>query len=165
MAENAAVAEEEPAEERTFDCARTVALSDGVFAIALTLLVLNISVPVLAPAHHDLGAGLLDRHSEFSSYALSFVVISFLWIRHHGFFRVLDRIDAKLTVLNCGVSEFVIVALGCAHPRRVKVGGRARAVARRTGRGCLPIAAISLVPVSPSIVWRGSLARIPGLLP
>ena len=63
------------------------------------------------------------------------------------------------------VDQSVIVALGCAHPRRVKMGGRARAVARRTGRGCLPIAAISLVPVSPSIVWRGSLARIPGLLP
>ena len=107
MTENAAVAEEEPAEERAFDYARTVALSDGVFAIGLTLLVLNISVPVLAPAHHDLGAGLLDRHSEFSSYALSFVVIAFLWIRHHGFFRVLDRIDAKLTVLNRTYLAFV----------------------------------------------------------
>ena len=88
-------------EERAFDYARTVALSDGVFAIALTLLVLNIGVPSLAPGHHSaLGHRLLDRGPELLSYAISFAVIALLWVRHHEFFRGLARVDARVTVLN-----------------------------------------------------------------
>jgi uncharacterized membrane protein len=45
VAEHAGSTEDEPPEERAFGYARTIASSDGVFAIALTLLVLNISVP------------------------------------------------------------------------------------------------------------------------
>ncbi len=91
----------EAPDERTFDYARTVALSDGVFAIALTLLVLNIGVPELARGHDDsLARRLLDHDVEVFSYALSFTVIALLWVRHHGFFRCLGRIDAHLTVLN-----------------------------------------------------------------
>ena len=75
MTDDANVTErEELPEERGFDYARTVALSDGVFAIALTLLVLNISFPALAPGHHgDIGRQLLDRRGEIGSYALGFV--------------------------------------------------------------------------------------------
>jgi uncharacterized membrane protein len=91
----------EAPEERAFDYARTVALSDGVFAIALTLLVLNISLPHLAPGHEgDLGARLLDRGDELRSYAISFAVIGLLWVRHHTFFRGLARIDTRITMLN-----------------------------------------------------------------
>jgi uncharacterized membrane protein len=98
----------EPPQERAFDYARTVALSDGVFAIALTLLVLTISAPALAPDHHGLlGRRLLDRSNELTSYAISFAVIALLWVRHHGFFRVLDRIDARITFLNLAYLAFV----------------------------------------------------------
>ena len=91
----------EQPEELAFDYARTVALSDGVFAIALTLLVLSISVPALSAGREDeLGRRLLDHGSEFRSYALSFAIISYLWVRHHGFFRGLDRIDGWITALN-----------------------------------------------------------------
>jgi uncharacterized membrane protein len=99
---------DEPPEERGFDYARTVALSDGVFAIALTLLVLNISFPELAPGHHgDIGKQLLDRRGELGSYALSFAVIGFLWVRHHAFMRGLEVIDTRLTVLNLAYLGFV----------------------------------------------------------
>jgi uncharacterized membrane protein len=88
-------------EDRAFDYERTVALSDGVFAIAMTLLVLTISVPLLAHGHEgDLGHRLVDRETEFRSYAISFAVIGLLWVRHHIFFRGLDRIDTRLTALN-----------------------------------------------------------------
>ncbi len=82
-----------------FDYNRTVALSDGVFAIALTLLVLNIGLPSV-PAHGDLGDALLDQGTELQSYAIGFAVISLLWVRHHAFFRALRVIDAPITVLN-----------------------------------------------------------------
>jgi uncharacterized membrane protein len=100
--------EDELPEERGFDYSRTVALSDGVFAIALTLLVLNISFPNLAPGHHgDLGKQLLDRRAELGSYALSFAVISILWIRHHSFMRGLQIIDTRVTLLNLTYLGFV----------------------------------------------------------
>lgn len=97
---------DEPPEERAFDYARTVALSDGVFAIGLTLLVLNITVPVLS-AGHGLGSGLLDRRSEFESYALSFAIIGVLWVRHHSLFRGLERIDGTVTALNLVYLSFI----------------------------------------------------------
>jgi uncharacterized membrane protein len=49
VVEDLVFTEDEPPEERLFDYARPVALSDGGFAIALILLVLNITVPDLAP--------------------------------------------------------------------------------------------------------------------
>ena len=72
MTDDAGLTEESP-EERGFDYARTVALSDGVFAIALTLLVLGISFPELASGRHgEIGRQLLGRRGELASYALSF---------------------------------------------------------------------------------------------
>jgi uncharacterized membrane protein len=97
----------EQAGGRAFDYARTVALSDGVFAIALTLLVLNISLPALHGHDNLLARRLFDRRGELASYALSFTVIAFLWVRHHSFFRVLTRIDTRLTTLNLIYLGFV----------------------------------------------------------
>lgn len=90
-------------EERRFDYNRTVAVSDGIFAIALTLLVLNLSAPLLAPgAQRGLGQKLLDADhiNEYISYAISFAVIALLWVKHHSFYREIDHIDGQLTVLN-----------------------------------------------------------------
>jgi uncharacterized membrane protein len=76
-------------------------LSDGVFAIALTLLVLTISFPELhGTARKHLGSELEDRFPQLMSYLLSFAVLAFLWLRHHAFFRSIVRIDAGLAILN-----------------------------------------------------------------
>jgi uncharacterized membrane protein len=92
---------QEPSQERSFDYARTVALSDGAFAIALTLLVLTITTPELTHGRERLlGRELLGRASEFTSYVISFAVLAFLWVRHHRLSRALDRIDTRVTVLN-----------------------------------------------------------------
>lgn len=107
MTDDAGLTEESP-EERGFDYARTVALSDGVFAIALTLLVLGISFPELASGRHgEIGRQLLDRRGELASYALSFAVIALLWVRHHGFMRGLEVIDTAITWLNLTYLGFV----------------------------------------------------------
>jgi uncharacterized membrane protein len=108
MADDAGLIKDELPEERGFDYARTVALSDGIFAIALTLLVLNISFPELASGHHgQIGHEVLKRRGEIGSYALSFAVISLLWVRHHAFMRGLEIIDTRLTVLNLAYLGFV----------------------------------------------------------
>lgn len=84
---------------------RLTALSDGVFAIAMTLLVLNISVPpdLGAAAFHE---ALREQLPNLGAYALSFVVIAQFW-RDHRY--VLDRVDASvdrgghLTLLGLGL--------------------------------------------------------------
>jgi uncharacterized membrane protein len=106
MAEPRSAREETPSEERGFDYNRTVALSDGVFAIALTLLVLNIAVPTVDP-HSRLGSALLDQGSEFESYALSFAVIALLWVRHHNLLRAIRHIDGRFTAMNLVYLGFV----------------------------------------------------------
>jgi uncharacterized membrane protein len=87
--------------ERAFDYARTVALSDGVFAIALTLLVFTITFPELqGVARRRLGHELENRLPELFSWALSFAVLGLLWLRHHAFFRDLRTIDTRVARLN-----------------------------------------------------------------
>jgi uncharacterized membrane protein len=108
LAEDLGFDQEETQEEQAFDYARTVALSDGIFAIALTLLVLNITVPELSKTEHgQLGHELIKHRQEFFSYAISFAVVSVFWVRHHVFFRRLSRIDARLAVINLAYLGFV----------------------------------------------------------
>jgi len=80
--------------------ARIVAFSDGVFAIAITLLVLQISIPEqLAPGEH-VGDALLDNKGDLLAYALSFAVIGRLWLVHHRFFGDVTSFDSRLMGLN-----------------------------------------------------------------
>ena len=78
---------------------RILALSDGVFAIALTLLILDIAVP--ATTNPDaLGKALLDLWPRYLAYLLSFLVIARFWVIHHQTFRVIVRDNATLVWLN-----------------------------------------------------------------
>jgi uncharacterized membrane protein len=83
---------------------RLEAFSDGVFAIAITLLVLALEIPA---GLGDLGEQLRDRGDEFFAYGLSFAVIGALWIAHHQFFATLARFDGPLMVLNLVYLAFV----------------------------------------------------------
>ena len=68
-----------------------------MFAIALTLLVLNIPLP---HDGDDLWAQLDDLLPNIGAYALSFTVLGFMWLRHHSFFRELSGVDRPLALLN-----------------------------------------------------------------
>jgi len=76
---------------------RIVAFSDGVFAIAITLLVLGLTVPKDAD---DLTRALLDNEGDAFAYAVSFAVLARYWLAHHRFFSALERFDGRLMVLN-----------------------------------------------------------------
>ena len=76
---------------------RLEAFSDGVFAIAITLLVLGIAVP---PPGTALGAELLRLWPSFLTYVVSFLLIGAIWINHHAIFRHIVRVDGTLLVLN-----------------------------------------------------------------
>jgi uncharacterized membrane protein len=78
------------------DTNRLEAFSDGVFAIAITLLVLEIRVP----SGESLGRGLLLLWPSYLAYAISFIVIGAIWINHHAMFDWIVRADQKLLLLN-----------------------------------------------------------------
>lgn len=72
--------------------------SDAVFAIALTLLVLDIRLPETESA--DLLPALLALWPQYFGFALSFVIIALNWISHHAKYRVIVRFDGRLLRLN-----------------------------------------------------------------
>jgi uncharacterized membrane protein len=81
---------------------RIVTFSDGVFAIAITLLVLNIETPEI-PANlvaEELPGRLLDLWPKLLSYVISFLVILTYWIAHHSIFSAIKGYDRKLIWLN-----------------------------------------------------------------
>jgi uncharacterized membrane protein len=77
---------------------RLEAFSDGVFAIAITLLVLEIKVPHSGTS--DLGSGFLSLWPSYLAYAISFIVIGAIWINHHAMFKHIVRADQVLLLLN-----------------------------------------------------------------
>jgi uncharacterized membrane protein len=79
---------------------RIVAFSDGVFAIAITLLVLQINIPAHLPAGDTLFDEILDTHRDFIAYGISFAVLGKLWLAHHRFFASVERFDPVLMGLN-----------------------------------------------------------------
>jgi uncharacterized membrane protein len=78
---------------------RVEALSDGVFAIAMTVLVLGIRVPE-GGGSAGLTAQLSALWPKFASYAMSFIMLGVLWIGHHFQFQYIRRTDRALLWLN-----------------------------------------------------------------
>jgi uncharacterized membrane protein len=78
---------------------RVEAFSDGVFAIAITLLVLTIASPD-ASGYADLGHQLLRRWPSLAAYAVSFLIIGIMWLNHHTVFSHLERVDRGLFYWN-----------------------------------------------------------------
>ncbi|MGH7740449.1 MAG: TMEM175 family protein [Candidatus Eiseniibacteriota bacterium] len=76
---------------------RLEAFSDGVFAIAITLLVLELHVP---QGDGSLGARLLEQWPSFAAFATSFATIGIMWLNHHRLFMLIRRVDHWLLVLN-----------------------------------------------------------------
>ena len=77
--------------------ARLEAFSDGVFAIAITLLVLEFSVDT---ATQDLGQELLHIWPSYLAYVTSFLTIGVIWVNHHSLFNYVDHVDRALLFLN-----------------------------------------------------------------
>jgi uncharacterized membrane protein len=103
LGRSAQVTEERPVREgdefANEGLGRLLALADGVFAIALTLLVIEITLPA-DTSDARLGAALAGLGPRYFAYVLSFVVIARFWIAHHATFRYIRRYDDTLIWLN-----------------------------------------------------------------
>ena len=77
---------------------RVVNFSDAVMAIVLTILVLELKIPVVDP--HDLPHHLIEMKPEFAGFITSFIMVSILWLQHHKLFRLISDYNTGLLVLN-----------------------------------------------------------------
>ena len=77
--------------------ARAEAFSDGVFAVAATLLVFSIPTP---DPHIGLGTALLNSWPSYASYVISFVTILVIWVNHHATIDAMRSFDRPLLFLN-----------------------------------------------------------------
>jgi uncharacterized membrane protein len=84
---------------RDSDTGRIEAFSDGVFAIAITLLIIEIGVP-RAQGTESLFDKLVQLWPSYLGYAISFLVIGTVWANHHNRFRLISRSDHILLFLN-----------------------------------------------------------------
>ena len=81
-----------------WDTGGTEAFSDGVFAFAITLLVLDIDVPESAFSH--LWRGIADQSPLYLGYATSFLTVGGIWLVHHGIFRRLQYANGWVMRVN-----------------------------------------------------------------
>jgi len=86
-------------EDNEIEFGRIVAFSDGVFAIAITLLVLNLTID-RGLSSGQLTDALLDNWDNLIAYGISFAVIGRFWIVHHRFFSEVRAFDSRLLGLN-----------------------------------------------------------------
>ena len=95
--------------ERSFD--RMLALSDGVFAFAITLLALDIILPseVGITSNGALLGALGNETQSFVSFIISFFVVGTYWVEHHRIFRYVKRTDDRLLWINILFLFFIVL--------------------------------------------------------
>jgi uncharacterized membrane protein len=85
---------------------RLETFSDGVFAVAITLLALDLAAPV--PGHGHLTRQLSDHWPSFAAYLVSFLAVGIIWVNHHTLFNNIAHVDRPLLFLNLLLLFFVV---------------------------------------------------------
>ena len=126
---------------------RLETFSDGVFAIAITLLVLGIGVP---EPDEPLVAALVDQWPAFMAYVVSFLTIGIMWINHHQLFTLIGRSNMTFALIHV---VFLMFIAFLPYPTDV--------LAERLGSGVDKVAATVLyggttvaISVMYNVIWR-----------
>ena len=117
---------------------RLETFADGVFAIAITLLVLGIRTP--APTE-SLGSALAAQWPEFFAYVVSFLTIGIMWVQHHRLFTIIGRSNPTFAMINVLFLMFIAFV---PYPTAV--------LAQRIGSGVDALGA--------SVLYGGTMAAI-----
>jgi uncharacterized membrane protein len=140
----------------TTETARLEAFSDGVLAIAITLLVLDIKVP---EGHGDLGAQLRAGWPHYLAFVTAFLTIAVMWANHHDLFRIIDKCDRGLMLANA----FLLVSISflpfptAVLAEHMRDSGAERQAALLTYGGTMFVIAIAY-----NVLWR--YVKLRGLL-
>ncbi len=100
-------------DEANISTARLEALTDSIFAVAMTLLILDVHLPVITGtiSSDSLWQGLLAILPKLLSFAISFIILGMFWVAHHTEFHYIEKLDHKIIWLNIFYLLFV-----CAVP-------------------------------------------------
>src|SRR5215813_1559635 len=89
------------------DRSRLEAFSDGVIAVAITLLALDLVLP--GRGHGTLLEQLTEKWPAFVAYLISFLTIGIIWVNHHALVRSIKRVDRTLLFLNLMLLLFIVL--------------------------------------------------------
>ncbi|HWX54908.1 MAG TPA: TMEM175 family protein [Verrucomicrobiae bacterium] len=134
------------------ETSRIEAFSDGVFAIAITLLILEVKVP--ASPQGGLGAALLRQWPSYVGFLLSFAFIGIMWMSHHRMFTLIKRTNDTLLVLNLLLLLGVTVVPFPTAVLAVHLGGPEEKTA-----AVLYNATFVIIGIMFNILWRYAVAR------
>ncbi|MGK3108217.1 TMEM175 family protein [Streptomyces sp. WAC05858] len=136
------------------DIERIQAFSDAVFAIAITLLALEITVPEHLPTA-ELGHALReDALPSAAGYLLSFVVVGALWISHHRLFRMTKVVDGPLLYLDLALMALVAAL---PFPTKIVTEYHSSAMATSLYAGTIAVAALLIAAMATRLLRRPSL--------
>ena len=131
------------------------AFSDGVFAIAITLLILAVGIEQ-AIAEGELSHQLRGLWPAYVAYAVSFLTIGIMWVNHHVVFRQFARVDRPLLLLN--VLLLMLIAFA-PFPTRV-VAEHARSAEDRQAAALLYGTSMTLTAILFFSVWMYGSRRL-----
>jgi uncharacterized membrane protein len=140
---------------------RLEAFSDGVFAVAITILALDLRVPdaLLLQRHHGLWGAIRFQWPTYAAYGTSFVVIGIIWISHNGVFRNIKVIDRAVLFFNLFLLMVVVaIPFGTATVAQYLREGHA---------GNVAVAIYSAIMLAHALVWMALwwwVSRHPALL-
>ena len=148
-----------PTQEQSSTTARLEAFSDGVIAIAITLLVLEIGIPAVQRTDSLIDA-LAEQWPSYVAFLISFVVIGIMWVSHHAMFERIASVDRGMLFLN------LMLLMGIAFlpfptallAEYVREGGQNSSVA-----AAIYSATMALIGLAFLAMWR-HLLRNPQLL-
>ena len=150
---------DEPRRDDEKETGRVEAFSDGVIAIAVTLLILEIKVPKVSEMDSvGLGARLLGLWPSFLAFALSFGTILVMWVNHHRIFRLVRTTDHPFLYWN----GFLLLTITFV-PFPTAVLAEHLACAEATTAAAFYAGAFVAIAVAFNGVWR-HLRRHPHLL-
>jgi uncharacterized membrane protein len=134
------------------DTGRIEAFSDGVFAIAITLLVIEIGVPHVqdGPEGTTLFGALVEQWPSYLGYAISFLQIGVIWANHHNRFRFIARSDHLLLFLNI---LFLMCVAFIPFPTALLADYLQSSGAERTTAGAVYAGTLAVTAVFFTLLW------------
>jgi uncharacterized membrane protein len=135
---------------------RIEAFSDAVFAIAITLLVIEIGVPHLDDAGTTLFGALIEQWPSYLGYAISFLQIGVIWANHHNRFRFIVRSDHLLLFLNI---LFLMCVAFIPFPTALLAEYLQGSGAERTTAGAVYAGTLAVTAVFFTLLWLYAAAN------